>query len=409
VIFHYANGALGRRQPQHGFDEIAARGPKAAGTEDAAGSDHERLFQICLSVQFAGQFRNAIGAQGSRTILFGVGASGGPIENVVGGKVDELRVQLTARHGQIADRESVGDEGRLRLSLGNVHLVVGGGVEHYFGIRLRENLLDARGVGNVNVGTLETFYRVAALGELADQLHSELPAASEDNNFSLIHSWLRIAETPGPSRSGFARPRHRPRDAGNDTGVRAVVSLDPKSGGHVTMRYLSASAITVFIIATGPALPAQTLKAASGTSGANSVLVARHIIGLEKISSQKGGRLSVQDGAMKFEDGKDAVQVPAPSIDAIFVGSETTQGGGKVGRVVKTAAIAAPFESGKVLTLLMRTKVDILTVSYRDAGGALHAAIFAVPIGQASDLRTRLVAAGARDGAGQELKERAQP
>jgi len=175
------------------------------------------------------------------------------------------------------------------------------------------------------------------------------------------------------------------------------------------MRYLSASAIIVFIIATGPALPAQTLKAASGTSGANSVLVARHIIGLEKISSQKGGKLSVQDGAMKFEDGKDTVQVPAPSIDAIFVGSETTQSGGKVGRVVKTAAIAAPFESGKVLTLLMRTKVDILTVSYRDAGGALHAAIFAVPIGQASDLRTRLVAAGARDGAGQELKERAQP
>jgi hypothetical protein len=151
------------------------------------------------------------------------------------------------------------------------------------------------------------------------------------------------------------------------------------------------------------------LKAASGTSGANSALVARHIIGLEKISSQKGGKLSVQDGAMKFDDGKDTVQVPAASIDAIFVGSETTQSGGKVGRVVKTAAIAAPYSSGKVLTLLMRTKVDILTLSYHDAGGALHAAIFAVPIGQAADVRKQLVAAGAREGAGQEAKEGAQP
>jgi hypothetical protein len=175
------------------------------------------------------------------------------------------------------------------------------------------------------------------------------------------------------------------------------------------MRYLSASAMIVFIIATGSALPAQTLKAASGTSGANSVLMARHVIGLEKISSQKGGKLSVQNGAMKFDDGKDTVQVPANSIDAIFVGSETTQAGGKTGRVVKTAAMAAPFESGKVLTLLLRTKVDILTVSYRDTDGALHAAIFALPIGQATDLRTQLVAAGAREGVGRELKERAQP
>jgi hypothetical protein len=175
------------------------------------------------------------------------------------------------------------------------------------------------------------------------------------------------------------------------------------------MRYLSASAIIVFIIATGPALPAQTLKAASGTSGASTTLVVRHIIGLEKISSQKSGRLSVQNGAMQFEDGKDAAKVPASSIDAIFVGSETTQSGGRVGRVVKTASIAAPYSSGKVLTLLLRTKVDILTVSYHDAGGALHAAIFALPIGQAAELRTQLIASGAREGAGQELKERAQP
>ena len=56
----------------------------------------------------------------------------------------------------------------------------------------------------------------------------------------------------------------------------------------------------------------------------------------------------------------------------------------------------------------MRAKVDILTISYRETGGALHAAIFALPIGQGSDMRTQLIGAGAREGAsaGQELKER---
>ena len=77
------------------------------------------------------------------------------------------------------------------------------------------------------------------------------------------------------------------------------------------------------------------------------------------------------------------------------VGTETTQSGGKTGRVVKTAAIAAPYESGKVLTIMMRTKVDILTVSFHDADGGLHGAIFALPIGQASVMRTQLTQAGA--------------
>ena len=171
------------------------------------------------------------------------------------------------------------------------------------------------------------------------------------------------------------------------------------------MRLLIASALIVIV--TGPTLPAQTLKAVSGTNGANPALAVRHVIGLEKISSQKSGRLSVQNGAMQFDAGKDAAKVPASSIDGVFVGTETTQGGGRVGRGVKTAAIAAPYGSGKVLSLLMRTKVDILTVSYRDAGGALHAAIFALPLGQATDMRTQLVAAGARVGASteQESKE----
>jgi hypothetical protein len=126
----------------------------------------------------------------------------------------------------------------------------------------------------------------------------------------------------------------------------------------------------------------------------DSAVIVRHVIGLENIKHNAGGKLTVQNGAMQF-DGTSAVKVPAPSIDDVFVGTETTQGGGKAGRVAKTAAIAAPYESGAALSLLLRTKVDMLVVSYRDGQGARHAAIFALPKGHAEAVKTQLVAAGA--------------
>jgi hypothetical protein len=121
----------------------------------------------------------------------------------------------------------------------------------------------------------------------------------------------------------------------------------------------------------------------------------RHIAGLEAIKTNASGKLTVQDGAMDFKSGTTENKVPVSAIENIFIGTETTQSGGKKGQLVKTAAIAAPFESGKALTILMRTKVDILTVSYHDSDGGLHGAIFALPIGQAEPMRAQLVQAGA--------------
>jgi hypothetical protein len=113
---------------------------------------------------------------------------------------------------------------------------------------------------------------------------------------------------------------------------------------------------------------------------------------------------------MQFTAKKTEARVPASSIEDIFVCSETTQGGGTAGRVVKTAAIAAPFGTGKALTLLMRTKVDILTVVYRGADGGVHGVILALPKGLAETTRTQLVAAGAHTSAPQpELKDRTKP
>jgi hypothetical protein len=137
-------------------------------------------------------------------------------------------------------------------------------------------------------------------------------------------------------------------------------------------------------------------------------VTARHVIGLEKVKRNKAGKLSVQNGAMQFDAGTTAAKVPTAAIDDLSIGSESTQAGGKAGAVARTAAIAAPYDSGAALSLLMRTKVDILTVSYRDSGGGLHAAILALPKSQAEQERAQLIAAGAHAGtpAGQELEEK---
>jgi hypothetical protein len=142
---------------------------------------------------------------------------------------------------------------------------------------------------------------------------------------------------------------------------------------------------------------AAVLSAQSPAPAANpsSIPKVRLVVGLDGVKGNASGTLAVQEGTLRFRAGKAAGDIAVSTIDDIFIGAEVTQSGGKTGRAVKTAAIAAPFGSGKALTIMMRTKVDILTVEYHDADGAVHGAIFALPKGQAGLTRDQLVQAGA--------------
>lgn len=128
---------------------------------------------------------------------------------------------------------------------------------------------------------------------------------------------------------------------------------------------------------------------------ADGAISAHYVIGLENVKSQSGGKLSVQRDSLLFASRKSQAKVPISAIDDVLLGSETTQSGGNAGKVFKAAAIAAPYETGRVLSLLMWTKVDILTVLYRDEKGGVHGAVFELPQGQAAGIRTQLIAAGA--------------
>jgi hypothetical protein len=140
---------------------------------------------------------------------------------------------------------------------------------------------------------------------------------------------------------------------------------------------------------------AQTPASSTPAPAADANPNIRHIIGLDPVKRNATGTLIVKDGALEFKTGKTGNKVAVSSIDDVFIGTEITQISGKTARVVKTAAIAAPYESGRALSILMRTKVDILTVSYHGPDGGLHGAIFALPVGQAEPMRAQLIQAGA--------------
>ncbi len=123
-------------------------------------------------------------------------------------------------------------------------------------------------------------------------------------------------------------------------------------------------------------------------------VVATHLVGIEALKSGAKAKLTVQDGALQVAGKLSTANIKASSIEDVYTATEATQAGGNVGSAAKMGAIAAPYGSGAVLTLILWTKVDLLTVLYRDDNGGLHSVLLAVPKGQADPLRTQLLAAG---------------
>ena len=120
----------------------------------------------------------------------------------------------------------------------------------------------------------------------------------------------------------------------------------------------------------------------------------RHVVGMQNVKRDATGLLQIQSKEVHFDAGRSRGAIPISAIEDIYIGTETTQAGGKLGEVAKGAALAAPYDSGAALTLLMIQKVDVLTITYRDSDNGLHAAIFAVPKNHAEQFRADLISSG---------------
>ena len=115
------------------------------------------------------------------------------------------------------------------------------------------------------------------------------------------------------------------------------------------------------------------------------------LTGLRGVKENAKGALSVENGNLHFVHGKASSDVSATSIEDVVTGSDSQK---TVGKTVGMLSMAAPYGGGRFLSLF-RTKIDTLTILYRDADGGLHGAVFTMPAGTADEIKKGLLANGA--------------
>lgn len=117
------------------------------------------------------------------------------------------------------------------------------------------------------------------------------------------------------------------------------------------------------------------------------------IIGIVGVKEKTKGRLTVVNGTLRFTHAQGKTDVPAASIQDVVTGSDSQRVvGGTLGTLTQ---LAAPFGSGRILSLF-RTKLDTLTIKYRDSDGGLHGVIFTMLLGKAEQIKQELLAQGAQ-------------
>jgi hypothetical protein len=131
------------------------------------------------------------------------------------------------------------------------------------------------------------------------------------------------------------------------------------------------------------------------------------VIGLYGVKPKAKGSLKLEKGNLQFSSSKASAELAIASVEDVMTGNDSQ----RVFRgTIGTLTMFAPYGSGRFLSLF-RSKLDTLTIQYRDAEGGLHGAIFTMPVGKADPLKKLMVAQGARtsipvqeDSGGSDLK-----
>src|SRR5579862_738246 len=121
------------------------------------------------------------------------------------------------------------------------------------------------------------------------------------------------------------------------------------------------------------------------------------LTGLVGVKDNAKGILSIENTNLHFAHGKTRCDISATSIEDVVTGKDSQEA---VGKTIGTLSMAAPYGGGRFLSLF-RTKLDTLTIRYRDSDGGLHGAIFTMPVGKADEIKKELLAIGAHASAGE--------
>jgi len=115
------------------------------------------------------------------------------------------------------------------------------------------------------------------------------------------------------------------------------------------------------------------------------------VIGLAGVKKNTEGSLNVENGNLTFVYSKTKCNVATASIQQIITGNDSQR---MIGGTLGTISMLAPYGGGRALSLL-RNKIDVITIEYRDANGGLHGAIFTLAVGNAEVIKEKLIAQGA--------------
>ena len=133
--------------------------------------------------------------------------------------------------------------------------------------------------------------------------------------------------------------------------------------------------------------------AAPSVSAATTLSIrATHLLGFPNTKSNCNGTIAIKENTLQFQrSDKPVTEVKIASIQGVFLGGESKQVGGVP---MKVGKVAAPFGSGRVVSLFAHKKYDTLTVEYLDSDGGVHGAIFQLNKGEAERVRNELVTRG---------------
>jgi hypothetical protein len=152
----------------------------------------------------------------------------------------------------------------------------------------------------------------------------------------------------------------------------------------MVLNSMQRATIAVLSIVGCAAMPTMAQQPATGTK-------VTQFMGLEGVKPRAGGTLTLDGGNLQFTSSKGKASVPLRSIEDVITENDSQ----RVFRgTLGTLTMFAPYGGGRFLSLF-RSKIDTLTIQYRDADGALHGAIFTMALGKADPFKKEMLAQGA--------------
>ena len=117
----------------------------------------------------------------------------------------------------------------------------------------------------------------------------------------------------------------------------------------------------------------------------------KEVIGLAGVKNNTKGTLTIEKGFLHFAHSKAKAELATATMTDVITGEDSQRA---IGGTLGTLTMFAPYGSGRFLSLF-RTKLDTLTIEYRDDVGGLHGVIFTLPVSKAEAVKKELVAQGA--------------